>query len=163
MTTTTEIAATEITMAIIQDHKDMDFLTDVISLWFKVQRDTFHFENMNSFEEVKASIVKLMQTYMVMTLKERQAYYQEFRHIYSELNSILYIYSGLNSNSYTSTSTSIKHEEEKHEEEKQKEQEDKPWFDTNVWGIEDGKWWDEVWKDFNENSEEKIVWNQKSY
>jgi len=152
---------TERAMTIIQDHKDMDFLTDVISLWFKVQRDIFHFENMNSFEEVKAATVKLMQTYMVMTPKERRDYYQEFRRIYSELNNI----------SYTTTSTSMNDEYslyreeryEKHEEEKQKEQEDTPWFDTNVWDTEDGKWWDEVWKDFNENSEEKIVWKQKSY
>ena len=65
-------------MSIIQKHKDLDFLTDVLSLWFKVQRDVFHFGNMETFEKMKESAGKLTMTYMTMNERERKEYYNEF-------------------------------------------------------------------------------------
>lgn len=152
------IITNEKAMSIIQKHKDLDFLTDVLSLWFKVQRDVFHFENMETFEKIKESASKLTMTYMVMNERERKEYYNEFKNIYSQLYSLSSVTEEplWNKDEWDSWNN-VWNELTDFDSYKD------VLFDTNVWDVKDGEWWDNVWDDLNESSEEKMVWNKGDY
>ena len=152
------IITNEKAMSIIQKHKDLDFLTDVLSLWFKVQRDVFHFENMQTFEKMKESAAKLTMTYMAMNERERKEYYNEFKNIYSQLYSLSSVTEEpvWNKDEWDSWNN-VWNELTGFDSYKD------VWFDTNVWDVKDGEWWDQVWDDLNESSEEKMVWNNGDY
>ena len=160
----------DIALSPLQQSKDIRFLTDVVSLWFKIQRDVFSFENFDTYESMKDGAAKLVQTFMIMSPGERDEQYGEFLRIYDELSKIAdyndyilcekYLTNNDDDNNY-SWIDSI--EEKQPDTNNNFRVEKYQWYDGNVWNVEEGKWWDDVWENLNENSDEKLVWNEKFY